>query len=555
MHRSLGFRHLALLPCFLMLAAATARADVPTSVLRAFKPAESALVYQELVDTRAFTYSFYLLTLKDEGQIRALNDKLQQPISRLQSMRTLLKMSPRKLPAFALPASLRTELRQLNDGERSAVFRLSPEYWAIVELESIDLSTKPPAFTQISDQLPALVARGALPSPAALQSDPVLVQRRQLNRLDSRAALARLPADINLNQPLSGGLLPLQMALARGDTELVQAMLQRGADANACAMKDCPVQNAIFHQDPETSLQMLELLLAAGARPDQVSANSPTALTLLSPKGTMALAERLLAAGADPDGGSAPHFPLGQATVSGHRALAELLLEKGADPLRRKPTGMGPLFHTPMSDALNGSPEMAGWLRSVVMKRLAAQPEYQWSGWIEQDGRKFPLRDGDIALKRKPFSLHLRMDPDALIYLEASTDPQLFAELDGNNLKAPLFRGGRMMAAAHDGTEQWLLVSDSKNRTDDFIRGGIHSWGWNADQKDFTRVTTTPQGKVFTRSITQVIHVDEAGNKEEVAIKDLELRAFNIVMGAATGYGNLTADYVNPKRIRLTFAP
>lgn len=515
----------------------------------AYTEAQLHLLYEEAAAVGAGQYSFYIVASREEDFIREQAMQLQLGKNKQASLRTLLKLTPNQLPAYAIPAAIRDQLRQLLEGERSAAFQMDKEAWAIVELESLT-EAPVPGFEQLRGMLPALVAKGALPNPEQLQNDPALVQRRLMNKVTTAKEFDQLPPGFEIDEPLSNGYTLLQQALLRDDPALVSAALKRRADPNLCPMRKCPLQLAAGSKT--NALAYLDQLLAAGAKPDlTVKPGDDTALTFASRLGNIPAIERLLTAGADINGGSGNIPPLSIAAYQGHAGAVQTLLAKGADPLYRKEATAA----SAMNVALNNErPEIIALLRGVARQKLGTQSKYQWSGWLEQDGQRHALEAGIIHLKRQPFSLHVQMPSEAVLHLHSSTGTRIFDEFKRKDLRTPLDKPKNRLAETHDGTARWLLVNDDKTQAAGKKRaGGVQSWVWNNWDKDFNRVDRSTQGEVYVRDIASVILEDGKQGGVEVGLEYTTLPEINIVMGTGVSYDDSTAEFVNPKEFKLVF--
>lgn len=546
---------------FLLLALPASAAPLPgappaTAPVMASGPhyseAELRLIHEEAAATGGATYTFYILGSEDRDVIQDTWAQLQDPRAQHLSMKTLLKMAPVQQQAFALPLPVREQLRQLNPGERSAIFALGKRSWGIVELEAINTSTPVPAFESLHNALPKLVSTGAIPEPRVLATTPALVQRSLMNKALTTTAFDLLPPGFDIDMPLSNGFTLLQRALARDDAAMVTATLKRAANANLCLVRSCPLLIAVRSQT--RAAPYVAELLAAGAKPDQVSAPGEyTPLTVASATGNLESVRQLLQARADRNGADDPNTPLGAALYMNHLAVAQLLLDKGADPLLRKPLKGGG-FATPMGSALDSQkPETVAWLRAAIRKHVATRKPWRWSFWLEQDGVKIPVAGGRAHLKRKPFTLHVRLPAGGELRLEATTSPRLFDEHKANDLRAPLYQLSRLYSELHDGSAKALLVSDHAARAaDPAKRGGIQAWQWSESRKDFNRIDKTPQGPVVVREINALV-VDDGHGKTEVALEKSRLREISLVVGTGLDYAPAIGDYANAKRLRLVF--
>jgi ankyrin repeat protein len=128
------------------------------------------------------------------------------------------------------------------------------------------------------------------------------------------------------------GRTPLQVAVAKGDLEVLTALLEGGASPDHTGREE--------HRNPPLVLAAMlgqraaaERLLAAGARGDGSNRNRVTALMFASYRGDGPLVKALLLAGVEVDarnrdGNTALLF----AAVRSRGEILDLLLQRGADP-------------------------------------------------------------------------------------------------------------------------------------------------------------------------------------------------------------------------------
>ena len=156
--------------------------------------------------------------------------------------------------------------------------------------------------------------------------EPDFFEACALGRKDRAAALLR--ANDGWATAFSAdGFSGLGLALFFGHAGIARMLVDAGADVNAPsrnAIRVYPLHSAVA----AGSLEMVELLLARGARPDCVEFLEATPLHSAAAEGKLAIVKKLLAAGADPrrrtkDGKTAYDLAL----QNGHGAVAGILID------------------------------------------------------------------------------------------------------------------------------------------------------------------------------------------------------------------------------------
>ena len=122
---------------------------------------------------------------------------------------------------------------------------------------------------------------------------------------------------------------PVLTAAKAKDAAAVRGLIEKRVDVNGPAGDGATALHwAVYHDD----LEMVDLLLGAGARADVANDLGITPLSLASVNGNAAIAARLLAKGAKADAASETGVtPLMQAARSGSVELVRTLLARGAD--------------------------------------------------------------------------------------------------------------------------------------------------------------------------------------------------------------------------------
>lgn len=590
-----GCAALGLAAAALLCAVLPAAADEPLPT--AYSEDDLRLLYDEAAALGADGYDFYLHISDDEDAMRKLDARLNaDPKKRAPLTSVLPALRPQKMRAFAMAAPLRERLRELLPGESTALFKADGKRWAIAELRKVEPDLVMPTLPQLRATLPRLARVGALPPPARLRSDAELRERALLARVGSVREFDQLPPGTDIERPLASGHTLLQRALQRDQPDLVRAVLTAGADPNRCPLHVCPLQLAL--QSRTHALTYVNLLLDRGARPDLLSRmpGQNTALVQAALTGRLDLAKALLAKGADPEGGPSLRQPLAVALEKGdlellrllldrgadangrklatsplhtalatdNRELAQLLLDHGADPLQQRPLPGGVAAGAPLLAAVAAQKaELAAWFRAAALKKLGAQGAYRWSAWVEQEVLaprtdagtgagplvqiiKTPLRPGGrVLLNRERFTLHLRLPPQGL-RVEASTGPQLAAELGAGNLIAPLFSRARLRKGGAKPAP--LLVSDGRARAAG--AGGILTWTPTA--KDCDQLQKDAEGTVCVR-IIDALRLDNGSGATEVPLERTRMAQIELVLGVGIDYSETVGDLVNALPATLAF--
>ncbi|MEM6396546.1 MAG: ankyrin repeat domain-containing protein [Bacteroidota bacterium] len=132
----------------------------------------------------------------------------------------------------------------------------------------------------------------------------------------------------NINQaagPDEQYFTPLMAAASEDRVDMLQALLDRGADVNYVNANGW---TALIEAADEGSYRSAQFLLAAGADPNLKGRNSyRSAISMAASEGFPEIMELLLGAGADIDYG----FPLHEAAEEGQLEIVRLLVEKGVN--------------------------------------------------------------------------------------------------------------------------------------------------------------------------------------------------------------------------------
>lgn len=199
------------------------------------------------------------------------------------------------------------------------------------------------SFSRVAQKLKATGATLSDGDEKAILAEKASLASEQLGRaitLGNLELAKTLLADLaDVNTPISrDGALPLSVACASGYSELVNALILRGADVNKTDNADrTPLMYAAIggHQD------LVSLLLSHGAEINRRSKDGITALRYAASFGRPRTASLLISAGADRQ---AISEALIGATSSGNIETMQALLDRGADVNVRGEKSVTPLM-------------------------------------------------------------------------------------------------------------------------------------------------------------------------------------------------------------------
>lgn len=239
-----------------------------------------------------------------------------------------------------------------------------------------------------------------------------LVERAAAGDADAVRALIAAGASPNALDP--AGDLPLVVAARRQRPEVVRALLDLGADPNlADGTGRFAVEEGLHHQailrtllragaDPNVGdppliylaakhTRLLAPLLEHGADPNRCTRRGETALTFAADWGHLDALEILLAAGADPNqvDPESGNTALLYAVSEGREEAVRLLLDAGADPLAGSANGEAKVMERTLA---------YGWVEIATLL-LERFPNLAASGWLDVSAQAEALGDESLAAR------------------------------------------------------------------------------------------------------------------------------------------------------------
>ena len=241
-----------------------------------------------------------------------------------------------------------------------------------------------------------LLAAGATPHAVLPSGETALMTAARAGSIGAVRALLAHGADVQAREAMEEQTA-LMWAASQRHAGVVEALLGAGADVHARSRRRPVVQahsartsrdgavvlveeggfTPLLFAARSGDLASAELLLAAGADPNDTAPAGTSALVVAAHSGHGALAAMLLDAGADPNAAGAGYTPLHAAILRGDEALVAALLAHGADPNARLLRGtryarQGKLFA--LDVAWTGAAPFflaAKFGRGDIMRRLA----------------------------------------------------------------------------------------------------------------------------------------------------------------------------------------
>ena len=282
-------------------------------------------------------------------------------------------------------------------------------------------------------------------------------------------------ADPNARDGQEGRTL-LHRALENQDPEVTALLLDAGADPNAGALMQPIWLNSRRYRnpDPEIAIELVRLLLAAGADPNgDGSGNTP--LYSAARQGAAEMVGVLLEAGADPNPPTRGTSPLAAAIRSGHTDVVRLLEAAGAEADTRTGDGATGERTGPAGETLPGDPNYPCGDRSFLefapveslRACLEAGAQFDEPVWFDHAPLAF--------LARRVHRYAHSVIPEKIAFLvEAGTDPNSDDGV-GRTVLHLLVRGGSGSSAMERIAVPLLLDAGADvNARDDRGRTPLH---------------------------------------------------------------------------------
>jgi hypothetical protein len=194
--------------------------------------------------------------------------------------------------------------------------------------------------------------------------------------------------------------------------------------------------------------------------------------------------------------------------------------------------------------------EFAAWLRGLMRTKAKDSGLYAWEGWIEQDGRRIAIDGKPVTLKKAPFRIVVRMKPDRMLYVSASSSPQLFEEFRKAGPDSALLSSANISAEGKEPAE--LVVHEPQKPGERW--GGSHAWWKDDTDSRFTSVTDTPQGKEHAREIRSLIVIDASDKiNDEIPVAAYKGGSLYLVIGTRIHMTFMDEEVFDGKTLELKF--
>ena len=493
----------------------------------------------------------------DCSQATKLASELEMPSNRLKPLRQVTKTSRyADLYLFAMEPELREQVRSMSDGERTGIVKLASGKCVVAEVaeykQQAMLEPK-----ELGPLLPLTVDRGWLPHPDQLEQDPKLRSRTLANKIRNAADILAAPADFDVNTRRSDGYTVLTHALLLNQTDVARAALKHGANPNLCGPRYCPIELALGLRDQRQAHEFLELLLQAGADPNQFDrAQRARLLPLAIAVGKdRSFVEQLIEAGAKANGIPDASPPLFFAAAYGKQDVVEYLVSRGADLFARDGSRPVPPNTVYAAARESKNPSFIDWLEKRMVESAAKSGKYKCELWVEQDGRRVPATAGEYRLKRAPFRIVVRVaDSGPGVMIASAETPAFQHDVRENAHESAIFRPVSTAAEEGEGKSDWLEVLSAKASTKD---GTTQFWFWTSDsERRFTGRRDASGGVIEYYKDIRAIGIDQAsgpGAFQPVPISEYTGGDIYVVAAVPVALSIFDQRFIDPMMLKLTF--
>lgn len=161
---------------------------------------------------------------------------------------------------------------------------------------------------------------------------------------DTNVVKAMLERGADVNAKDNEGETALRLAVTSGKTDVVKLLIEKGADVNAISEDVLFGGTALMLAAVFGNMNMVQTLLDNGADVNAEDKNGITALMNAAFNGYLGIVRVLIERGADVNSNEYGRTALIQAADRGHADVVRLLVEKGADVNARSKDGMTALM-------------------------------------------------------------------------------------------------------------------------------------------------------------------------------------------------------------------
>jgi PPIC-type PPIASE domain len=448
------------------------------------------------------------------------------------------------------------------------VVRMRPDgrqVWTVIQLERREDVARLQYGAPFRTDAAAWVAKGLLPSPEQILKSPEAKARIAYWRATSVQLLASVSTNLSPDVEYGNLGTPLLDAIIRKDMAAANELVRRGANVNRCGVWGCPLVMAAKMEDAAESMSWVEWLLKNGAVSDGIDSRGldglSSALTGACWRGHFAVVQRLVQAGASLNGvPDSIVTPLEAAASNANKSLVEWLIARGASVLPRpNPRWFGVIsLYSAAQQSKNEA--FIAWTERTILNAAAGLPDYRFSVFFEQEGRRIDVDGKGIArLKSAPFKMVFTLPESASnVQVGASLHAAWLEEFRATDLRNAMFRAmaSGALTDASQPDSQYLLLSRPCKAGANMDRGcdGAHmSLYVNVSDRNDFHERRTAGGKAYVRAVTQLL--DFVENKSEIVpVQRLAGQTLYLIMGIPLSLGGPTGErFVQPRMVSVQF--